>query len=156
MTEAGFLETLERVEAVHSILKRMEDIDCVLDKITDCVLDKITIIEEFINRFGTLEALIARFEEVEQQLYILKEIFNVEEAAKYLNISTGHLYRLTSTHEIPFSKPNGKHIFFERKALDDWKRRNPVLSNREIERQAALAGMNMDARNQQMKKGKKL
>lgn len=48
MTEAGFLETLERVEAVHSILKRMEDIDC--------VLDKITVIEEFINRFGTLEA----------------------------------------------------------------------------------------------------
>lgn len=31
MTEAGFLETLERVEAVHSILKRMEDIDSVLD-----------------------------------------------------------------------------------------------------------------------------
>ena len=79
MTEAGFLETLERVEAVHSILKRMEDIDC--------VLDKITVIEEFINRFGTLEALIARFEEVERQLYILKEVFNVEEAAKYLNIS---------------------------------------------------------------------
>ena len=80
------------MEAVHSILKRMEDIDC--------VLDKITVIEEFINRFGTLEALIARFEEVERQLYILKEVFNVEEAAKYLNISTGHLYRLTSTHEI--------------------------------------------------------
>ena len=70
------METLERVEAIHSILKRMEDIDS--------VLDKITVIEEFINRFGTLEALIARFEEVERQLYILKEVFNVEEAAKYL------------------------------------------------------------------------
>ena len=148
MTEAGFSEILERLEAVHSILKRMENIDC--------VLDKITVIEEFINRFGTLEALIARFEEVEQQLYILKEIFNVEEAAKYLNISTGHLYRLTSTHEIPFSKPNGKHIFFERKALDDWKRRNPVLSNREIERQAALAGISTGSSNPLMKKGKKL
>ena len=139
------MEILERLEAVHSILKRMENIDC--------VLDKITVIEEFINRFGTLEALIARFEEVEQQLYILKEIFNV---AKYLNISTGHLYRLTSTHEIPFSKPNGKHIFFERKALDDWKRRNPVLSNREIERQAALAGISTGSSNPLMKKGKKL
>ena len=100
-----------------------------------------------------MEALIARFEEVERQLYILKEVFNVEEAAKYLNISTGHLYRLTSTHEIPFSKPNGKHIFFERKALDDWKRRN---SNREIERQAALAGISMGSSNSLMKKGKKL
>ena len=67
------METLERVEAVHSILKRMEDIDC--------VLDKITVIEEFINRFGTLEALIARFEEVprdsvlkaQRQTHLLRE-----------------------------------------------------------------------------------
>ena len=90
MTETGFLETLERVEAVHSILKRMEDIDC--------VLDKITVIEEFINRFGTLEALIARFEEVERQLYILKEVFNVEEAAKYLNPRDSVLQAERQTH----------------------------------------------------------
>lgn len=146
MTETGFLETLSRVEAVHAILERMENLDC--------VLEKITVIQEFIERFGTLEALIKRFEELEGQLYILKEVLNVEEAAKYLNISTGHLYRLTSTHELPFSKPNGKHIFFERKALDDWKRRNPVLSNREIERQAALAGIRTD-NSTQMKKGKR-
>ena len=147
MTETGFLETLNRVEAVHAILERMENLDC--------VLEKITVIQEFIERFGTLEALIKRFEELEGQLYILKEVLNVEEAAKYLNISTGHLYRLTSTHEIPFSKPNGKHIFFERKALDDWKRRNPVLSNREIERQAALAGIGTGINSTQMKKGKR-
>lgn len=146
MTETGFLETLSRVEAVHAILERMENLDC--------VLEKITVIQEFIERFGTLEALIKRFEELEGQLYILKEVLNVEEAAKYLNISTGHLYRLTSTHELPFSKPNGKHIFFERKALDDWKRRNPVLSNREIERQVALAGIRTD-NSTQMKKGKR-
>ena len=109
MTEAGFLETLERVEAVHSILKRMEDIDC--------VLDKITVIEEFISRFGHPGGIDYQFEEVEQQLYILKEVFNVEEAAKYLNISTGHLYRLTSTHEIPFSKPNGKQYLLRAESV---------------------------------------
>lgn len=147
MTEAGFLETLKRVEAIHAILERMEDLDC--------VLDKITVIEEFIERFGTLEALVKRFEEVEEQLYILKEVLNLEEAAKYLNVSTGHMYRLTSTHEITYSKPNGKHIYFERKALDDWKRRNPVLSNREVGRLAALAGTNPDADKQATKKGRR-
>jgi hypothetical protein len=81
MTEAGFLETLKRVEDVAVILTRMEDINVVLGKITT--------IEAFIDRFGTLEALIERFESVENQLYYLKDMLNIDEAAKYLNISKG-------------------------------------------------------------------
>ena len=130
MTEAGFLETLKRVEDVAVILTRMEDINVVLGKITT--------IEAFIDRFGTLEALIERFESVENQLYYLKDMLNIDEAAKYLNISKGHMYRLTSNRDISYTKPNGKNIFFERKELDEWKRRNPVLSQRELERQAAI------------------
>ena len=122
MTEAGFLETLKRVEDVAVILTRMEDINVVLGKITT--------IEAFIDRFGTLEALIERFESVENQLYYLKDMLNIDEAAKYLNISKGHMYRLTSNRAISYTKPNGKNIFFERKELDEWKRRNPVLSQR--------------------------
>ena len=120
MTEAGFLETLKRVEDVAVILTRMEDINVVLGKIT------------------TIEALIERFESVENQLYYLKDMLNIDEAAKYLNISKGHMYRLTSNRDISYTKPNGKNIFFERKELDEWKRRNPVLSQRELERQAAI------------------
>lgn len=37
-----------------------------------------------------------------------------------------------------YTKPNGKNIFFERKELDEWKRRNPVPSQRELERQVAI------------------
>lgn len=147
MTEEGFLETLKRVEAVSGILDRMEDVDAILKKITT--------IEKFIDRFGTLEELIERFESVEKQLYFMKEVFNLEEAAKYLNISTGHLYRLTSTHDITYSKPNGKYIFFERKELDEWKLRNPILSQRELERRASLTTMN-DGWGKTGRKGKQL
>ncbi len=147
MTEEGFIETLKRVEAVSGILDRMEDVDAVLKKITT--------IEKFIDRFGTLEALIERFESVEKQLYFMKEVLNLEEAARYLNISTGHMYRLTSTHEITYSKPNGKHIFFERKELDEWKLRNPILSQRELERRASLATM-YDGKDKPNRKGKQL
>lgn len=97
MTEAGFLETLKRVEDVAVILTRMEDINVVLGKITT--------IEAFIDRFGTLEALIERFESVENQLYYLKDMLNIDEAAKYLNISKGHMYRLTSNRDISYTKP---------------------------------------------------
>ena len=120
MTETGFLETLKRVEDVAVILTRMEDINVVLGKIT------------------TIEALIERFESVENQLYYLKDMLNIDEAAKYLNISKGHMYRLTSNRDISYTKPNGKNIFFERKELDEWKRRNPVPSQRELERQVAI------------------
>ena len=95
MTEAGFLETLKRVEDVAVILTRMEDINVVLGKITT--------IEAFIDRFGTLEALIERFESVENQLYYLKDMLNIDEAAKYLNISKGHMYRLTSNRDISYT-----------------------------------------------------
>lgn len=133
MTEEGFLNTLKRVEAVSEVLNRMEDMDAMLKKITT--------IEQFTERFGTLEDLIERFESVEKQLYFMKEMLNLEEAARYLNISTGHMYRLTSSHEITYSKPNGKHIFFERKELDEWKRRNPILSKSELDRRAVLASI---------------
>lgn len=96
MTEAGFLETLKRVEDVAVILTRMEDINVVLGKITT--------IEAFIDRFGTLEALIERFESVENQLYYLKDMLNIDEAAKYLNISKGHMYGLPPT--VTYPTPN--------------------------------------------------
>ncbi len=82
--------------------------------------------------------MIERFESVENQLYYLKDMLNIDEAAKYLNISKGHMYRLTSNRDISYTKPNGKNIFFERKELDEWKRRNPVPSQRELERQVAI------------------
>lgn len=144
MTETGFLETLKRVEDVANILARMEDINAVLGKITT--------IEAFIDRFGTLEELIERFESVEEQLFVLKDMLNISEAAKYLNISKGHMYRLTSTREISYTKPNGKNIFFERKDLDEWKRRNPIPSIKEIERQAAIMTVNDHTDNSNHKK----
>ena len=148
MTEAGFLETLKRVEDVAVILTRMEDIHVGLGKITT--------IEAFIDRFGTLEALIERFESVENQLYYLKDMLNIDEAAKYLNISKGHMYRLSSNRDISYAKPNVKNIFFERKELDEGKRRNPALSQRELERQAAImAARDHTGKPNHKKKGEK-
>lgn len=131
MTEEGFLKILERVENAGFILDNMGKMDSILAKVST--------IENFVERFGTLEQLIERFESVEKQLYILKGQLTMDEAAKYLNISKGHLYRLTSTHEITYSKPNGKNIFFDREDLDEWKRRNRIPSHREVEQQAVVA-----------------
>lgn len=63
------------------------------------------------------------------------EVLNLKEAAKYLNLSTSHLYKLTATRDIPHYK-TAKKIYFKRLELDEWLTRNRVLTNAEIEEQA--------------------
>ncbi len=53
------------------------------------------------------------------------EVLTSEEAAIFLNIEKSYLYKLTSAGIIPFSKPNGKMIYFSRQDLVKW-----ALSNR--------------------------
>jgi len=66
-----------------------------------------------------------------------KEVLNLKEAARYLNMSCSHLYKLTSAKEIPHYKPRGKQVFFERKELDRWLLQNRQTTKAEME-QAAI------------------
>jgi excisionase family DNA binding protein len=66
-----------------------------------------------------------------------KDVLNFKEAAKYLDVSLSHLYKLTSAKEIPHYKPRGKQVFFERKELDKWLLQNRQTTKAEME-QAAI------------------
>ena len=55
-------------------------------------------------------------EKLNQLNFETKDIFNVEEASKYLNLSKSTLYKLTSNKQIPHYKPTGKCIFFKSRA----------------------------------------
>ena len=59
-----------------------------------------------------------------------KNIYSLNDASEYLGISKSTLYKLTSQREIPFHKPNGKLIYFQKSDLDNWalKNRNKPLS----------------------------
>jgi len=60
----------------------------------------------------------------------------LEEAARYLDLSTSTLYKMTSSNKICFYKPNGKRIYFAKSELDTWLLRNPVKTEAEVEQQA--------------------
>jgi excisionase family DNA binding protein len=49
-----------------------------------------------------------------------KKALTLREAARYLNMAESTLYKYTSASVIPFSKPNGKKIYFDRDLLDQW------------------------------------
>ena len=58
-----------------------------------------------------------RFEELEQMLFLTKNVLSFDEASKFLNLSKSYLYKLTSGNLIPHYKPQGKMLFFERADL---------------------------------------
>ena len=60
----------------------------------------------------------------------------LEEAARYLDLSTSTLYKMTSSNKICFYKPNGKRIYFAKSELDTWLLRNPVKTEAEVEQEA--------------------
>ena len=59
------------------------------------------------------------------------------EAAKFLDLSQSHLYKLTSERKIPHFKPNGKKIYFDNSELVQWLKRKPARTQEETEEKAA-------------------
>lgn len=76
-----------------------------------------------------------------------KNFLTAKEAAGYLGFALSYLYKLTSTHKVPFYSPTGKHILFKRAELEEWVNNSRVATNDEL---VAKAQTNI------MKKGGKL
>ena len=87
-----------------------------------------------------MEEIIERLKAIERKLdemaALNKETLNFKEAARYLDISRSHLYKLTYSKQIPHYKPRGKNVFFERKELDKWLLQNRQATKAEIEQAA--------------------
>ncbi|MCZ2845638.1 MAG: helix-turn-helix domain-containing protein [Candidatus Bathyarchaeota archaeon] len=66
-----------------------------------------------------------RLMRIEQLLMVHKEVLTLEEACDYTGITRGYMYKLTSAGKIPYSKPLGKKIYFDRKKLNAWLLKNP-------------------------------
>ena len=65
-----------------------------------------------------------------------KNVLNLEDVALLTGLSKSHIYKLTYRHEIPFYRPNGKQIYFDRRELEAWMKRNRVATVDEIDQAA--------------------
>jgi excisionase family DNA binding protein len=72
-----------------------------------------------------------------EQSLLQKQVLNFNEACQYLDISQSHLYKLTSTKQIPHFCPQGKRLYFKRIELDEWLQRNRKSAADEIDQVAA-------------------
>ena len=69
-----------------------------------------------------VESFEHRIEVLENTLSAAKEVLTLEEAALFMGISKSSLYKMTHRHELPFFRPNGKLIYFEKAELLKWMR----------------------------------
>jgi excisionase family DNA binding protein len=87
---------------------------------------RIELLEMQIKELRTVDPVVIneRLKTIEDALYTTKDILNMKEVCQYLDISQSLLYKLTCSGEIPHFKPRGKMIFFEKKELIEWIKRN--------------------------------
>ena len=78
-----------------------------------------------------------KLDRIEKLILSNKKVLNFDEACEYTGISKSYMYKLTSLAKIPFSKPNGKMVFFEKDKLDEWLLQNKSKSKSEIEAEAS-------------------
>ncbi len=85
--------------------------------------------QEIINKLTAIESLLEGTNQTKPLTLV--------EAAKFLNLSQSHLYKLTSERKIPHFKPNGKKIYFDESELVQWLKRKPTRTLEETEEKAA-------------------
>lgn len=61
-----------------------------------------------------------------------KNMLSAAEAAVFLGMSKSYLYKLTSSRRVPYYKPNGKRIYFNRAELEEWMSQNRIMTDEEI------------------------
>ena len=81
-----------------------------------------------------------RIKVLEHILFDAKDVLTLEEAALFMGISKSSLYKMTHKHELPFYRPNGKLIYFEKSELVKWMLQNRSMTEEEI-KDAAIQQM---------------
>lgn len=72
--------------------------------------------------------VIGRVEKLESSS---KTTLLIGDVATMTGLSRSHIYKLTCTNQIPYYKPNGKHLYFDRSEIEAWLKRGKGMTNDE-------------------------
>ena len=85
----------------------------------------------------TIKLILEKLDYLEQLIISNnKEILSVEELEKYTGFKKSYIYHLVHYSKIPYSKPNGKYLFFQKSEIDEWLLKNKSLSDDQIQAKA--------------------
>lgn len=69
--------------------------------------------------------------------FLNNKVLTFEQGCQYLGYAKSYVYKLTSAGILPYSKPNGKSIFFDRDKLEAWMLGNANTTQQEKQIEAA-------------------
>jgi len=78
-----------------------------------------------------------RLSRIEGLLLSNKKVLTFDEVVAYTGFKASYLYKLTSSYTIPYSKPGGGKLFFEKEEIDAWLLANKCRTNSQIEKDAS-------------------
>lgn len=70
-------------------------------------------------------------------LLAAKNVLDIDDVVLLTGLSKSYVYKLTCRKEIPYYKPNGKLIYFDRQEVENWMKQNRVASVVEAEQVAS-------------------
>lgn len=88
--------------------------------------DRVRAVEKALEQLGSVESLLGRITQAEENIYSTKSVLTFRETYTYMGISESLLYKLTAAREIPHFKPRGKLIYFNKEEVDHWLMQNRV------------------------------
>lgn len=92
---------------------------------------------ENVIRFEDLQAIKSELSEIKKySLISAKTMLTVEEVALFTGLSTGYIYQLTHSRQIPYYKPRGHVLYFNRHEIDAWMQQNRCNTQGEAEAKA--------------------
>lgn len=119
------MKLLEQVGNLKDIMEKKDELGMMLSRFESA--------EENLKRFGSMDELISRLKQIEDQIYVCKHFMNTDEAARYLSINKRTLLNAAQRNDIPYYNPPSKFYYFERDDLDAWVASFRIPSRKEVD-----------------------
>lgn len=123
--------TKDDYASLHLFLKEADELLQKWENLK-AVVAKIEAIQLPLGDESRIDRMLQLLEKFENQNYMLKDFFTIEEASNYLNLSKSTVYKMTSKGELACYKPNSKTVFLSRQDLNNWIQGNKQLSENEL------------------------
>lgn len=84
------------------------------------------------------DLILQRLEAIEHNsLLAAKNVLTIDDVASLTGLGKNYIYNLTSKKKIPHYKPSSRLLYFDRKDIEDWMKRNRQNTQTEAEQSAA-------------------
>jgi excisionase family DNA binding protein len=83
------------------------------------------------------EKILNQLDRIERNsLLAAKNVLCLEDVALLTGLSKSWIYKATCSHSIPYFRPNGKQIYFDRAEVEAWMKQNRVATAQETDQKA--------------------